>query len=689
MRLNRLYTMCIVTTTCRADVFARIVCAVTVATGLLLSLPSASALQTNSPSLATQTPAPNPKLPTLYLIGDSTVRNGQGDGANGQWGWGEPFAAFFDPAKINVVNRALGGRSSRTYLTGGQWDKVLGLLKRGDFVIMQFGHNDGGAINDDSRARGSIRGAGEETQEIDNLLTKEHEVVHTYGWYLRRFIADTKARGATPIVCSLVPRKIWKDGKIVRNSGDYGGWAADVARSERVAFVDLNEIIARKYDDLGPEKVEPLFADPHTHTSLAGAELNAACVAEGLKALKENPLAPYFSKSVPPAKTSFKFSFEPDKAATGYVQVSSSTSYSSERGYGFEPESSVAHVDSFDKGAMLHGSTVKDLFFSVSLPEGNYNVTVTLGDTADETTTTVRAELRRLMLEKVHTARGQFQTRSFMVNVRTPQIASGGEVKLKDREKTTEARAWDDKLTLEFYGECPAASALEITRADSSITLYLLGDSTVCDQPSAPFSSWGQMLTRFFGPGVAVANHAESGESLKSSLAARRLDKVLSLMKPGDYLFIQYGHNDEKESGEGVGAFTSFKADLGRFVAETRKRGGIPVLITPVQRRTFDPAGKIVNSHGDYPDAVRQVAKEANVPLIDLQAMSKTFYEALGPEGSKRAFAPGDGTHHSEYGSYELAKCIMEGIKSNKLEITKYLVKDVPHFDPTHPDSPM
>lgn len=237
----------------------------------------------------------DPKLPTLFLIGDSTVRNGQGDGANGQWGWGEPLAAHFDSAKINVVNRALGGRSSRTYLTGGQWERVMAQLKPGDFLIMQFGHNDGGAINDTSRARGSIRGTGEETQEIDNLLTKQHEVVHTFGWYLRKFIADARAKGATPIVCSLVPRKTWKDGRVVRNSEDYAKWAAEVAKSERVAFIDLNEIIARKYDELGEEKVELLFADPHTHTSLAGAELNAACVIAGLKAQTENPLAAYFS----------------------------------------------------------------------------------------------------------------------------------------------------------------------------------------------------------------------------------------------------------------------------------------------------------------------------------------------------------------------------------------------------------
>lgn len=237
----------------------------------------------------------NPKLPTLFLIGDSTVRNGQGDGAGGQWGWGEPFVAYFDPTKINVVNRAVGGLSSRTYLTGGHWDKVLAMLKPGDFVVMQFGHNDNGPLNDNSRARGTIKGTGAETEEIDNMLTKKHEVVHSYGWYLRKFIADARAKGATPIVCSLVPRKIWKDGKIARNAADYAGWAADVAQSEHVAFVDLNEIIARQYDELGPEKVEPLFADPHTHTSRAGAELNAASVIAGLKGLKKCGPCKYFS----------------------------------------------------------------------------------------------------------------------------------------------------------------------------------------------------------------------------------------------------------------------------------------------------------------------------------------------------------------------------------------------------------
>jgi lysophospholipase L1-like esterase len=239
----------------------------------------------------------NPKLPDIILIGDSTVRNGAGTGGGGQWGWGEPLAALFDKEKVNVVNRAVGGLSSRTYLTGGYWDRALALVKPGDIVLMQFGHNDGGAINDATRARASIKGVGDETQEIDNLLTKKHETVHSYGWYLRKFIDDTKAKGATPIVCTLIPRNNWKDGKVVRNANDYAGWAAQVAKAENVGLIDLNELIARKYDALGQEKVQPLFivgAGPHT--SLEGAQLNAEVVVAGLKALKPDPAAAYYSE---------------------------------------------------------------------------------------------------------------------------------------------------------------------------------------------------------------------------------------------------------------------------------------------------------------------------------------------------------------------------------------------------------
>jgi lysophospholipase L1-like esterase len=195
------------------------------------------------------------------------------------------------------------------------------------------------------------------------------------------------------------------------------------------------------------------------------------------------------------------------------------------------------------------------------------------------------------------------------------------------------------------------------------------------------------MLPRFFKAGLAVANHSESGESLKSSWGAERLEKVVSLLKPNEYVFLQFGHNDEKEKGEGVGAFTTYKTDLKKYVAEIRKHGGRPVLITPMHRRTFGPDGTVTNSHGDYPEAVRQAAAEEQVPLIDLNAMSKPFYEALGPEKSKLAFKDGDATHHNNYGSYQLAKCIVQGIRQNKLGIEKYLMDEIPPFDPAHPDS--
>jgi lysophospholipase L1-like esterase len=240
-------------------------------------------------------PPADPKLPTLFLVGDSTVRNGHADGAGGQWGWGEPLVDLFDTSRINIDNRAIGGRSSRSYIMENQWAETLAFVKPGDIILFQWGHNDDGPFDDAARARGTIHGVGDESKEIDNPILKIHETVHTYGWYLRKYVRDTKAKGAIPIICSPIPRKAWNDGKIVRNTANYGGWARQVAEEERVAFIDLNEIIARRYDALGQAAVEPLFGDPHTHTSRIGAELNAECVVAGLKALPHDPVAAYFS----------------------------------------------------------------------------------------------------------------------------------------------------------------------------------------------------------------------------------------------------------------------------------------------------------------------------------------------------------------------------------------------------------
>ncbi len=264
----------------------------------------------------------NPSLPSLILIGDSTVRNGHGVGSDGLWGWGAPIADLFDPTKINVVNRAIGGLSSHSYISGGHWDLALSIIKPGDFVLIQWGHNDGGINLPGAKpipdaglppgatpptpppgtpprgpnVGGSLPGIGEETLDVTNPRTGKVETVHTYGWYLRKYIADVKAKGATPIICSLVPRKIWDGDHIVRQTATYRGWAQQVAAAEHVGFVDLNEIIARRYDALGTAAVDPLFGDPHTHTTMAGAVLNADCVVSGLLALPGDPLAPYLSE---------------------------------------------------------------------------------------------------------------------------------------------------------------------------------------------------------------------------------------------------------------------------------------------------------------------------------------------------------------------------------------------------------
>jgi lysophospholipase L1-like esterase len=226
--------------------------------------------------------------PVIYLVGDSTVKNGSGKGESGLWGWGDFLYTQFDTTQVRIENYARGGRSSRTYQTEGLWDNVLAKVKPGDYIIMQFGHNDGGAVNDTLRARGSIRGIGEETEEIDNLITHKHEVVHSYGWYMRKYIRDARAKGAIPIVCSLVARNVWKDGKVVRSTDSYATWAAAVAKVEGAYYIDLNDLVASRYEQLGPDEVKSkLFLEDHTHTTAAGAKINAALVAEGIRKQKK------------------------------------------------------------------------------------------------------------------------------------------------------------------------------------------------------------------------------------------------------------------------------------------------------------------------------------------------------------------------------------------------------------------
>ena len=338
--------------------------------------------------------------------------------------------------------------------------------------------------------------------------------------------------------------------------------------------------------------------------------------------------------------------------------------------------------------------TAEPFYFSIRVPDGNYRVRVVLGGVKNGNTT-VRAEGRRLMIDHILTPKKKdTQTVEFVVNKRSPQIDSERRVKIKDREKAY--LAWDDKLTLEFNGPQPAVSSIHIEPADVP-TVYLCGNSTVVDQNYEPWASWGQMITRWFGPEVAVSNHAESGLTARTFIGSFRLDKIMQTLKAGDYVFVEFGHNDEKEKQPGDGAWYHYQYQLKIFIDRVRAKGAEIVFLTPTQRRFFEADQKTLqNTHGDFPAAMKQVAEREHVHLIDLNAMTKTFFETLGFEDSKRALVHypkeaygkelADNTHFNPYGAYEVAKCVVMGMKQLGLPLVQYLRPEWQDFDPAHPD---
>ncbi|MGC3991181.1 MAG: rhamnogalacturonan acetylesterase [Chthoniobacteraceae bacterium] len=384
-----------------------------------------------------------------------------------------------------------------------------------------------------------------------------------------------------------------------------------------------------------------------------------------------------------------KFDFGANSEA-GFTHVASGAAFDDKQGFGF--------LQGFS--APKPGEPIAPVF-AVNVPEGNYNVTIRFGDPKAATSTTIKAESRRLMLKDVETAPGKYETRTITVNVRKPAISTGGVTSLNGRELgPPPVPDWDDTLSLEFNGKNPGVASVEIEPVQDATTVFIAGDSTVTDQWHEPYTGWGQILPSFFQPGIAVSNQAESGLALFSFEHQKRLQKVLSMMKKGDYLFIQFGHNDQKDKSPNAGPFTSYKDNLKKFVEAAKQKGGLPVIVTPMERRRWDKDGKLQPTLADYAEAGRQVASEEQVPLIDLNAMSQKFYTALGADKSSQAFVfyPAntytgqpkelkDNTHHSVYGAYELARCVVEGIKATVPALASHLVKDAGAFDPSKPDA--
>lgn len=350
---------------------------------------------------------------------------------------------------------------------------------------------------------------------------------------------------------------------------------------------------------------------------------------------------------------------------------------------------------------VLNKVSERPFYFSVPVEDGNYKVTVTLGNKKKAAQTVVRAESRRLMVENCVTKKGKFETYSFIVSKRSQEIPGGGKVSLKPRE--LDYLNWDGLLTLEFNGAAPAVQRICIEPDTTATTIFLCGNSTVVDQELEPWASWGQMIPRWFTDKVAISNHAESGLTVRTFLDGHRLDKVLSMLKKGDYVVCEFGHNDQKEKRPGDGAWYHFAHGLKTFIDRVRAANGHIIFITPTQRRSFDEAThtKIQETHLDYPDAMRAVAKREGVPVIELHDMTRTFFEALGYEGSKKALVhypantfPGqdkplaDNTHFNPYGAYEVAKMVVMGMKQLQLPVIGELKTDWQDFDAAHPDDP-
>lgn len=601
----------------------------------------------------------------LFIASDSTAQTYNAE-RYPQQGWGAMLPCAFD-GEVTVENRAIGGRSTRSFINEGRLDKIAQEIRAGDTLLIQFGHND------------------------QNRKPERYTSVADYKIYLRRYIDVARQKRAQPVLLTPVTQRKFEGGKVVASWPDYSAAVREVAVQTRTPLIDLEQLTGRWVERAGPERskafflhhpygVLPGFPAPvsdDTHFSELGARGVADIVAGALARLKL-PVSSHVLKQRPAltmteplghsrcrdeTMTPMLFRFAGPKLA-GSTDIAPEQAYDGKFGF-----------DAANR-------------FSVKMPEGNYRVTVTFGDRRLPSETTVLAESRRLMIDRLKTPRG-FVARSFVVHVKQPQLAAPPEnapgktgVRLKPREM--DSADWDDKLSLTFGGARPSVASVKIESANVP-AVFLMGDSTVTNQREGVLASWGQMLPIFVGPDAVVGNHAESGETMKSFLAEGRLDKVLSRIRPGDYALIQFGHNDQKANWPQTfaAAASTYRSYLAAYVAEVRLRGATPILVSSPERAQFTD-GKVRPSLKEYADAVRAVASELKVPFIDLNGESVRLYEQLGPERVLLLFgSPQDRTHHGPAGAYLLAREVAEGIRASGLPLAEKLAPPTPALAPS------
>ena len=384
--------------------------------------------------------------------------------------------------------------------------------------------------------------------------------------------------------------------------------------------------------------------------------------------------------SMAEAAENYKFDFGDGPVAAGYTQVKANTKYSDSQGYGFE-SGTVSSVDRlWDDDLTTDFLTAKgDMVFSVALPQGNYEVTFILGDGENESETTVWAENRKLMLDRVTLASGVFSRQTVSLRrMETRSMDGSVTMSIKDREK--DYRTWDKKLTFVISGKAPAVAGIEIKRNDNVTTLWLCGNSTVVDQMTAPWAGWGQMAPGFFKSSLAIANYAESGLTASGFYSMKRLAKILAEVKKGDFVTVQFAHNDQKNQND----VNNYEATLTKYANEIKAKGATPLFVTSTARQNeTDPKTAV----GGLPERMRALGKKLGVTVLDLNQHSITLGKALGGNKEKMyMYTASDKTHFCEYGAYELARANIEEIKAKVPELAKHLRDDHEAFDSSKPD---
>lgn len=380
------------------------------------------------------------------------------------------------------------------------------------------------------------------------------------------------------------------------------------------------------------------------------------------------------------AAENYKFDFGEGPVAAGYTQVKANTKYSDSQGYGFE-SGTVSSVDRlWDDDLTTDFLTAKgDMVFSVALPQGNYEVTFILGDGENESETTVWAENRKLMLDRITLAGGVFSRQTVSLRrMETRSMDGSVTMSIKDREK--DYRTWDKKFTFVISGKAPAVAGIEIKRNDNVTTLWLCGNSTVVDQITAPWAGWGQMAPGFFKSSLAIANYAESGLTASGFYSMKRLAKILAEVKKGDFVTVQFAHNDQKNQND----VNNYEATLTKYANEIKAKGATPLFVTSTARQNeTDPKTAV----GGLPERMRALGKKLGVTVLDLNQHSITLGKALGGNKEKMyMYTASDKTHFCEYGAYELARANIEEIKAKVPELAKHLRDDHEAFDSSKPD---